>query len=174
VAVLLLGAAAAAAARVTARWDETRPLLPGDPLPAVTLVDLDGRRIAWEAGRSGDAVTLVELWATWCGACVAAMPAVEGLHQELREESFTLLSVNAEAGSPERVRAFVRQHRLSFPVYLGDDGTLARLRVDSFPTFLLVDRRGIIRSVQLGPPDTDALRRKIRALLAASAAEGKT
>ena len=41
----------------------------------------------------------------------------------------------------------------------------AAYQVDTLPTLVLVDRAGVVRSVEIGVPDEEALARELRALL---------
>ncbi|HTL13684.1 MAG TPA: TlpA disulfide reductase family protein, partial [Thermomonas sp.] len=48
----------------------------GDIVPAMTLLDPDGRKVALPAAWAGRP-TLVNLWATWCAPCLKEMPDLQ-------------------------------------------------------------------------------------------------
>lgn len=62
--------------------------LPVDALPADFL--RGERPAAWPE----DAVTVVECWARWCGPCLRAMPHLEALHRELKDEGVHVIGLN--------------------------------------------------------------------------------
>src|SRR5919109_2082289 len=60
------------------------------------------------------AVTLVNIWATWCEPCRIEMPAMERLYQSLGPEGFKIAAVSIDEGDSEDVRAFGSKLGLSF------------------------------------------------------------
>ena len=144
-------------------WQKVRPVMPNDLLPPVHLVSLDGAALANDV--LVNRVALIDFWATWCGPCVAAMPGLEALHRELGNQGFMLVSVSTEPDNLEQVRAFVREHQMTFPVYLDAGGLQRQFNVQTFPTAVLVDRHGRVRNVFIGALNQDKLRREVVALL---------
>ena len=116
-------------------------------------------------------VVLVNFWATWCEPCIAEMPALQRLHDQLAAEGFAVLAVNYQEG-PARINSFIQKLKLTLPVVRDTDGSVARswgARV--FPANYLVDRGGNIRHSMSGAADwtSPALVSTIRALLTATA-----
>ena len=61
------------------------------PIEALPAAFLRGERpAAWP----GDGITVVECWARWCGPCLRAMPHLEALHRELRDEGVHVIGLN--------------------------------------------------------------------------------
>lgn len=113
-------------------------------------------------------VVLVNFWATWCEPCVAEMPALQRLRQQLAPDGFEVLGVNYQEG-PARIGPFVEKLAIRFPIVRDDDGAAARAwdaRV--FPASFLIDRAGRRRYFCLGEVDwtSPALINTIRALIA--------
>lgn len=159
---LLLGGFASAGHTTWTHWASVRPLLPGDALPAFALPGLDGSQVQ-RADLDGQ-VVLLDFWATWCPPCVESMPHLEQLHRDLSSKGFRLVSVNTEAGNIAGVQAFVREHGLTFPVFL-DRGLQARFRVDTLPTAFLVSPDGEVKELYIGAISGSRLRKDIEALL---------
>lgn len=134
--------------------------------PDFTLPELAGksRRLTDFTGQ----VVLINFWATWCPPCRAEMPAMERLYQELKDDGFTILAVNF-AETAEQVAPFVKEHRLTFPVLLDQEGRVSRLyRAFSLPTTYLLDRHGTLVGRAVGAREWDSAdaKRLIRALRA--------
>ncbi|MCC7381892.1 MAG: TlpA family protein disulfide reductase [Deltaproteobacteria bacterium] len=113
-----------------------------------------------------DRVVLIDFWATWCPPCVASMPTLAKLHRELSAQGFSVLGVNIEPGDELKVRAFLRERGIDFPVVVDPGHIARRYGVFSYPTSFLVGRDGVIRSVHHGPANESSLRRAIEAALA--------
>ena len=113
-------------------------------------------------------VVLVNLWATWCPPCRAEMPAIEKTYQQFKPQGFEVLSVNVtNQDSESAVAAFIKDFGLTFPVVLDRSGEVSsRYTLAGLPSSFFIDRKGIIRSVIVGGPMSEALiQSKIEALL---------
>ena len=135
----------------------------GDSLPAFAIFGEDGkiRRLNQSRGK----VLLIDVWATWCGPCVAAMPHLESLHREFNDQGFELISLNVEPGRRAEVLAFMREKKLSFPVYFDRGEARKNLMVNLYPTLVLVREDGTIESIYNGTLGLAALRGDIERLL---------
>ena len=89
----------------------------GKGVPALnfTFPGLDGKKVSL-ADYKGK-VVLLNIWATWCAPCVAEMPSMEKLYQELKDEGFELLAVSVDESGAEVVTPFMKKHKLVFLCY---------------------------------------------------------
>jgi thiol-disulfide isomerase/thioredoxin len=81
----------------------------GSAAPDFRAASLDGSgRVKGIADYRGE-VVLINLWATWCGPCVAELPLIARLHRELDRPAAPLelafVSVDADDGAVARFRA---------------------------------------------------------------------
>jgi peroxiredoxin len=74
------------AKRAVARWDQE----------AVTLQPIDLAKV--KELRKGDAkkLRLVNVWATWCGPCVAELPELTAIHRMYRRREFELVTISMD------------------------------------------------------------------------------
>jgi thiol-disulfide isomerase/thioredoxin len=157
--VILLGGAVGAAAywsraapvgRAPAAFPVSRPAAP-TAASDFELPDLAGRPVRLRDLRNR--VVLVNFWATWCAPCREEMPALETLARELGPRGLTVVGVNFKESKRE-VEAFMKEHRLSFPVLLDGDGRVsASYQVFALPVTFLVDRRGMLAGTVVGARD---------------------
>jgi peroxiredoxin len=127
----------------------------GEPAPNFTFPGLDGKNVSL-ADHKGK-VVLLNIWATWCAPCVAEMPSMEKLYQELKNEGFELLAVSIDESGAEAVTPFMEKHKLSFPVLLDTRGDIKSLyRVTGVPESFIMDKDGIIVEKVIGPRDWSA------------------
>lgn len=117
-------------------------------------------------------VTLVNVWATWCGPCRQEMPAMDSLFRALGPRGFRIAAVSIDSASPDVVRSFVKQYGISFDVLHDPLGAIeSRYEITGYPESFLVDRSGrIVRIAMLATPWNSAENRRIiTELLAAPA-----
>jgi thiol-disulfide isomerase/thioredoxin len=96
---------------------------------------------------------LVNYWATWCPPCLEELPELEVFHSGA-EGKAVVLGVNMEAIDEPRLRAFVEQQFLSYPILVATERP-ARAQllgpVEGLPTSYLVAPSGEIVARQVGP-----------------------
>jgi len=150
VSLLLVGGASAVRAAAPAA-----PEL-GRPAPDFTLPDLAGKLVRLAAFQ-GKKVVLINFWATWCPPCREEMPTLERLAR-LHRDALEVLGVNIDSSGPAKVRAFVRELGISFPILLDPDLAVGKLyRLRGLPSSFVIDREGIVRFREIGFRDwTDA------------------
>jgi thiol-disulfide isomerase/thioredoxin len=165
---LALALVAVHAATIARDLASVRPVMAGDAAPGFHVraidergqVSADGVRLEELRGQ----VVLVDFWATWCGPCVEALPAVDGLHRRYGEQGLAVVSVNTD--DPARARALAQKLGLALALY-ADDGRAAHdYKVTTVPHLVLIDAHGRIQSVQRGLSSKDALAAEIERLLA--------
>jgi len=132
-----------------------------EPAPDVSFPTLSGGRFALRTLRGK--VAVLDFWTSWCEPCVAEVPALQDFHDWARARGdVVLLSVNDDSRSADLAR-FLRDHRPRFPVVLLDPDNA--LKVQAYPTKLIVDREGVLRlRVRGGPVPLDELRRRALAV----------
>jgi len=120
---------------------EVRP--PAVP-PAFSFTTATGARQTL-ADYRGKGVVL-NIWATWCGPCVAEMPALDALAPRAAALGIAVLPVSMDAQGLPAVREFYRTHQIhSLPILLSPDGDIARaFKVVGIPASFIIDRAGRI------------------------------
>lgn len=135
-----------------ARINADRLMLFSEPI-ALKLTTLDGTALDLATLRGK--VVLIDFWATWCGPCVAEMPALAELYEKHHAAGLEIIGI-----SQDRDRAtlekFVQAKELKWlqvhEVPDSADSTAKRYGVTSYPTKWLVDRAGRARHL---PRDAD-------------------
>jgi peroxiredoxin len=122
--------------------------------PGFSLPDLKGATISLSEHRGK--VVLLNLWATWCGPCRKEIPSLERLYQMRKGEDFEILAVSLDRTSSSRVKEFVANYRMSFPVLVDPQGQVGRMYwARAIPSSFLLDKKGVIRWVVKGSREWD-------------------
>ena len=99
-------------------------------------------------------VTLVNIWATWCGPCRVEMPAMEHLYTALAPQGFAIAAVSIDEGNPDDVRRFGRDLELSFDLLQDRSQRVQQLyQTTGVPESFLLDRQGVIVKRIIGAHD---------------------
>jgi peroxiredoxin len=115
----------------------------GSAMPEYSATNLDGTKFEL-AGKRGS-VVLLNLWATWCGPCRYEIPELQRIHDTYAARGFAVVGVSVDESGVESVREFVLEQKMTYPVTLDPQGTLANmLQTSVLPTSILVDRSGKI------------------------------
>jgi thiol-disulfide isomerase/thioredoxin len=108
-------------------------------------------------------VVLLDFWATWCAPCLAAVPSNNELHAKYADKGLVILGVCDPAGG-DKMAQTMKDRGFKYPSALDiDSKTSTAYKVESLPTYHLIDRAGILRVVQC---KHDKLGEAIEALLA--------
>jgi len=143
-------------------------------LAELRLPDLDGRIVALSSVLDRGPVVL-DFWATWCKPCLAAIPELNALYEDLGPEGLQVIGINEDGQrNAAKVKPFVRAQGIRFPVLLDlNRAAQSRLNATALPTTLLLDREGNVVHTSFGyrPGEVAQLRAKIVTLLAEKPAE---
>jgi cytochrome c biogenesis protein CcmG, thiol:disulfide interchange protein DsbE len=126
----------------------------GAKAPDFRAIDLaTGDSVSFREHYEG-AVTLVNIWATWCLPCRVEMPAMERVYQELAPRGFKIAAVSIDEGSPDDVRAFGQELDLSFDL-LQDRSTAVQqiFQTTGVPESFLINKDGVIVKRIIGAHD---------------------
>ena len=129
---------------------QERPLV-----PAVSFVDGAGKtlKLADFQGR----YVLVNLWATWCGPCIAELPALARLNASLPQERVTVLPIDLEQLDAAKVGDFLKAHGAeALPIYIDRELAATRAFVaNEVPLTVLIDAEGHELARAAGPQKWD-------------------
>ncbi len=118
---------------------------------------------------------LLDFWATWCGPCQIAEPALVKLHKKYADQPFTIVGIDFDPPIQEpRVRNYIEQHEMAWPQHIdASRAVLDAYDVDGFPTYIVIDADGIVslRVVGWRPNTEQQLDREIAKSLEAGAAK---
>jgi thiol-disulfide isomerase/thioredoxin len=99
-------------------------------------------------------VVFLNLWATWCGPCVAEMPSIQSLYDKVNKDKVVFIMLNWFQQS-DKVSTFINTKQYTFPVYYVNGDVPKQLTVPSIPTTFVVSPDGKVVSKKAGTANYD-------------------
>lgn len=123
--------------------------------PMTEFLELSGAKINLERFRGK--VVVLNLWATWCTPCVAEMPMLDRLQQQLAPLGVVVVALSIDRGGPPVVQGFFNEHEIKHLGVYVDPTMRAQgdFKVIGLPTTVLIDRDGNERGRLVGPAEWD-------------------
>jgi peroxiredoxin len=128
------------------RFQARRLLDDATRAPDFSLPDLDGQIHALSEFRGKK--VLIQFFAPWCTVCRLESDNWARIQQW--RSDITVVGVALAYEDRASVEAFVGDDRGAYPVLLGTDAIQRAYKVESFPTFYVLDEEGHITSQSVG------------------------
>jgi len=129
-------------------------LRPVQPLPSTPLHTIKGGVTTLK--RYQGKVVLLNVWATWCPACLYELPSLDKLQAEIGGDNFTVVSVSVDAGGNREALPYLKRLGIrNLPVYLDPAGRTAQaLQMhEGMPWTFIIGHRGKIMGYMKGAAD---------------------
>ncbi len=111
-------------------------------------------------------VVLLDFWATWCTGCKKEIPWFTEFLETYGAKDFAVVGVSLDEDGWKVLRPFLEDHKIPYPMVLGDEATAKRYGIDNLPDTFLIDRQGRVAAAYLARlVDKDDIAVKIKALL---------
>jgi thiol-disulfide isomerase/thioredoxin len=136
--------------------------LEGKPMPAIQVADWMNGQVT-PADMKGK-VVLVDFYATWCGPCMASIPHNNELLKKYKDQGLVIVGVCTNKRGQEDMEATVNERGIEYPT--AKDPQLlsqAAWHVHYYPTYAVVDRKGIVRIIGLQPDYVETVVQKLLA-----------
>jgi peroxiredoxin len=126
----------------------------GEKAPDYRLVDLQSGDSVSIRERAKGKVSIVNIWATWCGPCKEEMPSMQRTYAELKDQGFQILAISIDEADGKDVKAFTTELGLTFDILHDKSGRIQQLyQTTGVPESFLLDRDGKIVKRVIGAHD---------------------
>ena len=121
----------------------------GQAFPELKLLDQHEKPLRFKV--APNTVTLINVWATWCGACRHEMPSLQRLADILQGKNanaFQVIGISVDSDAM-LMREYLIDKKIRFPVYRDPDMQAANkvIGIRAFPSTFIVDADGRIADI---------------------------
>ncbi|HEY1683378.1 MAG TPA: redoxin family protein [Tepidisphaeraceae bacterium] len=149
-------------------WDDSPDLvaahsaIEGHPMPTLDLEGWINGQVTPEMMKGK--VVVIDFYATWCGPCMAAVPHNNELSAKYKDQGLVLFGVCTNEQGQDQMPQVVKEHNIQYPT--ARDPRLNSEKawhVQYYPTYAVVDRKGIVRAIGLQPDHVEEVVQKLLA-----------
>lgn len=136
--------------------------LEGKPMPSLDLSHWINGEVKPEDMKGK--VVIIDFYATWCGPCMAAIPHNNELLKKYKDKGLVIVGVCTNKRGQEKMEETVKARNMEYPT--ARDAMLQSQvdwHVHYYPTYALVDRKGIVRVIGLQPDHVEEVVKKLLA-----------
>ena len=113
--------------------------------------DTEGKTVTSKDLFSSSKITMVNIWASWCGPCIRELPELQAISERLQEKGCGLIGLLYDGDDLEALEAgkqLMADNGVTYPVILPPGNIDSLFPLEAFPTTYFVDSGGKI----LGEP----------------------
>ena len=122
----------------------------GREMPDFEATTTDGETVSLGSLMDGKEVTVVVLFATWCGPCEKEFPEMDAVYQKYQDK-MSMIGLDVDnMDSEESAKEYADSHGLSFPIAYFPEGSIDDIKAGAYPTTLIIDRNGKIGMHRVG------------------------
>jgi thiol-disulfide isomerase/thioredoxin len=132
-----------------------------------TLLTTDGNQVAFQdiiKEHQGKTV-VIEVWASWCGDCVKAMPKIKELQANNPDVAYVFISMDKTA---DKWKIGIEKHELKGNHYMANDqmkGVFGKaIDLDWIPRYIILDKTGKIVLYRAIETDFDTITETLKNL----------
>ncbi len=117
-----------------------------------TVYDLSQNETTLDTLISGNKVTMLNFWGTFCGPCIGEMPDLADIERQYKDKGFEIVGVTIDAVDfdsgkimPQIVddaKAIMKDTNVEYPVVLASPELIMSTEIEAVPTSFFVDKNG--------------------------------
>lgn len=115
--------------------------------------------------RHAGKVTVIEIWASWCGDCVKAMPQLKDLQVNNLNVDYVFISMDK---ATDKWKAGIEKHELKGDHYWAKDGMKGEfgksIDLDWIPRYIIIDKKGKIITYRAIETDFEKINATLKSL----------
>ena len=92
--------------------------------------------------------TVLYFFAPWCQICHLSISNLQALYE--KNEHLDVVAVAMDSTSLDEVMAFTQQHKLTFPIALGNEAIKHHFSISSYPSYYVINEENTIIGKSIG------------------------
>ncbi|WP_044839868.1 TlpA disulfide reductase family protein [Thalassomonas viridans] len=92
--------------------------------------------------------TVLYFFAPWCTICHASISNLQSIYQD--NEDLDVIAVALDYANQEEIAEFSAEHRLDFPIALGNEQVKTQFKVQGYPSYYVIDEQNMITAKSMG------------------------
>ena len=129
-----------------------------------TATDLDGNPVSSADLFAQNEITMVNIWATWCGPCIGELAELQEIHTRMQEKGCGIVGL-LDDEDLDAARSLVAENGVAYPIILAPDNLDDVFPFDAYPSSFFVGRDGTILAAPVVGADVDAYESTLDSLL---------
>lgn len=148
-------------AKVTATYNKLLSIRPGQPSPKFTDYENNaGGRVSLDDFKGK--YIYIDVWATWCGPCLAQLPFLQALEKQYEGRNIHFLSISIDTlKNYNKWKKMIADNNMGGIQVIADNSAESQFVKDYFissiPRFILIDPEGIIVTKNAPRPSSSEL-----------------
>ena len=118
---------------------------------------------------TGEKITVIDFWATWCKPCVTALPKLNELSEKYKDKGVSFIGVNVDGPRNQaKVKPFSQSMNIGYSIVLDpDQEILSEMNASVLPTLIILDKnlKEVFRHEGFRSGDEKLIEEKIETLL---------
>lgn len=144
------------------QYRDKRYSIPGAPLPETEFEDKEGKRHRLTDFKGK--YIYIDLWASWCGPCVAEVPHLQKLEKELKNKEVVFVSISLDAKRTDWEKKTEQLGMHGNQWIVTGESFANTLNIKGIPHFLLYGKDGTLLQYRAPRPSSPELRQQLEEL----------
>ena len=136
---------------------------------------IDGEKFTNEDFKNHD-LTLVNIWGTWCGPCVAELPELQKIYEEYKDKGVNVAGIvtdtrvngKKDENAIEAAKTIFEKTGVKYTQMIPDEGEFSEslFYIQAYPTTIFVDKEGkIVGDPIMGAQDYEGWKKTVESKL---------
>ncbi len=113
-----------------------------------TTTDIDGNKVSSEKLFGKNDITMINVWATWCGPCKGELPELEEMNKAFSKKNCEIIGLLGDAeedGAIDDAKQILKDAGVTYQIIKPWEGALEDdLTINAWPTTYFVDSEGVV------------------------------
>jgi len=145
----------------TLKYETLKKLVKGSPSPTFDYENVNGGKTSLESLKGK--FVYIDVWATWCGPCIAEIPALKEVEKEYHGKNIEFVSISIDDKKDyEKWKKMVADKELKGIQLFADNDWksdfVKKYAIDGIPRFILIDTEGKIVNADAPRPSGEKLK----------------